>query len=287
MSNNQKNNLPIQEEIINILFKNNNNNKFTVKYLNSGAFSSAYKLTINNNNYTIKFSKCNENNCTISDKNNCESKNCLNVYMDSLPYENIFNSHITLNAFICYLYIDYFKYKKINYIIPKINSSEKRINYNNNIYLHNITTNITNCLKNDNNCLPVKNFINKMNENKDKYSIMINTFVDTPIISNKIVNDKIIINSIFNDDNNKILLFLIDMMIMLYYIKKQGINHTDIKNDNIMFSSNLDKLDNRECFKLIDFSKNGYTSNYHLYYEKDKYYNNKNKEIYDYYFFNC
>jgi len=49
-------------------------------------------------------------------------------------------------------------------------------------------------------------------------------------------------------------LYLIDMMIMLYYLKKNNINHEDIKEDNIMFSSNTDNLDHRESFKIIDFS---------------------------------
>jgi hypothetical protein len=59
---------------------------------------------------------------------------------------------------------------------------------------------------------------------------------------------------IITTDINLLLLFLIDSMIMLYYFKKNNINCSDIKVDNIMYSTNSQGKDTRPCFKLIDFS---------------------------------
>ena len=52
--------------------------------------------------------------------------------------------------------------------------------------------------------------------------------------------------------NYNLLLFLIDSLIMLYYLKNNNINHNDLKKEDFIFLNNNSYGNNRDCFKLIN-----------------------------------
>ena len=153
-------------------------------------------------------------------------------------------------------YVFSFKIKENNYIFKIQDNEIFVVKYlekfiKKNFFNQHILLNIIYCIKQqkinyfNNDILILKDIYNIINKDNNNKIIIIQKKMNTNLIDffNKI-----------NYSEDYLLLYILDSLIQLYIFKKNGLNYSDFKIDNIMFSNYP-----RQMFQIIDFSLKQFT----------------------------
>ena len=234
--NTTKKNININN-ILYLLFNNKNQNDISITstLLGSGSYSTVYKINVKKYNiiqtYVVKFTKILKN-CNDSEYNYCLFKQDIENYIPIINDCIVFSSLISYFA-ISNLKLDVFytnnttnSYFDINNVLENYKKctdiyKEKDLEYENNNIKFKCNNNFLNFIFND--TYEIDKIFKLLYNNN--YALIINNYYEIKFISIK-------------GNFHSILLFLIDSLIMLYYMKKNKLNHSDLKIDNFMFSYN-------------------------------------------------